>query len=54
MFYVDHQALVDMNKKPQLVCKLAMWILLLKEFEFLIVHTPGMNNTIANFPSKLE
>ena len=54
LFHVDHQALLYLIKKPQLVGWLACWMLLLQEFDFNIVHTPGKMHAIADFLSRLE
>ena len=54
VFHVDHQALLYLVSKPQLVGRLARWMLLLQEFNFEIVHTPGRLHAVADFLSRLE
>ena len=54
IFHVDHQALLYLIKKPMLIGKLARWMLLLQEFDFLIKHTPGKEHAIADYLSRLE
>ena len=41
VFHVDPQALVFLVKKPKLEGRLARWMLLLQEFDYTVVHTPG-------------
>ena len=54
VFHVDHQALLYLIRKPLLVGSLARWMLLLQEFDYVIVHTPGKEHAIADFLSGLE
>ena len=54
VFHVDHQALLYLLKKPTLHGRLARWMLLLQEFDFLIIHTPGKEHAIADFLSRVE
>ena len=54
VFHVDHQALLCLINKPNLVGKLARWILLLQEFDFTIQHTPGSQHAIADFLSRIN
>ncbi|MCO5557014.1 hypothetical protein L7F22_010569 [Adiantum nelumboides] len=54
MFHVDHQALIYLVKKPQLSGRLARWILLLQEFDYSVVHTPGKEHAIADYMSRIE
>ena len=53
-FHVDHQALLYLIKKPQLVGCLAHWMLLMHKFNFDIIHTLGKLHAIADFLSCLE
>ena len=54
VFHVDHQALIYLIKKPQLTGRLARWMLLLQEFDFSIIHTPGKVHAVADYLSRLE
>lgn len=54
IFHVDHQALLYLIKKPNLQGRLARWMLLLQEFDFIIIHTPGKEHAIADFLSRIE
>jgi hypothetical protein len=51
---VDHSALVYLVSKASLTRKLAQWTLLLKEYEFDIVHQPGVQHAVADYLSRLE
>ena len=39
IFHVDHQALVFLVIKPKLEGRLARWMLLLQEFDYIVIHT---------------
>ena len=54
VLHVDHQALVYIVNKASLVGKMARWMLILQEFYFVIQHTPGNENAVADFLSRLE
>ena len=54
VFHVDHQALLYLLKKPQLTVRLARWMLLLQEFDFTIIHTPGKLHAIADYLSRID
>ena len=54
VFHVDHQALLYLVKKPQLTGRLARWMLLLQEFDFTIIHTPGKLHAIVDYLSRIE
>ena len=41
-FYVDHSTIIYMVYKASLIGKLAIWTLLLQEFEFDNYHRPGV------------
>jgi hypothetical protein len=53
-FHVDHSALVYLVSKASLTGKLAPWMLLLQEYEFDIVHRPGVQHAVADYLSRLE
>ena len=53
-FHVDHSALLYLVSKQELTGKLARWTLLLQEFEFDILHRPGVQHAIADYLSRLE
>ena len=54
VLHVDHQALVYIVNKASIVGKMARWMLILQEFDFVIQHTPGKENAVADFLSRLE
>ena len=54
MFHVDHSTLVYLVNKQSLHGKLAQWMLILTEFDFIVVHMPGKMHAIANYLSRLE
>ena len=53
-FHVDHSAFLYLVTKQELKGKLARWTLLLQEFEFNILHRPGVQHAIADYLSRLE
>ena len=53
-FHVDHSALLYLVSKQELTGKLARWTLLLQEFEFDILHRPGVQHAVADYLSRLE
>ena len=53
-FHVDHSALLYLVPKQELTGKLARWKLMLKEFEFDILHRPWVQHAIADYLSRLE
>jgi hypothetical protein len=54
VFYVDHDALKYLINKPDLSGRLARWVLLLQEFNFIIVVRPGKSHGNADHISRLE
>ncbi|MCO5557758.1 hypothetical protein L7F22_011329 [Adiantum nelumboides] len=54
ILHVDHQALIYIVNKASLVGKMARWMLILQEFDYVIQHTPGNQNAMADFLSRLE
>ena len=52
--FVLHVALIYIVNKASLVGKMAWWMLILQEFDFFIQHTPGNENAVAKFLSRLE
>ena len=53
-FHVDHATLLYLVKKQTLTRKLARWILLLQEFDFVIQHRPGTQHAVADFLSTID
>jgi hypothetical protein len=41
VFYVDHRALVHLVNKPQVLSRIARWLLLFLEYDFTVVHKPS-------------
>jgi hypothetical protein len=53
-FHVVHSTLVYLVSKASLTGKLARWTLLFQEYEFDIVHRPGVQHVVADYLSRLE
>jgi hypothetical protein len=41
VFYVDHQTLLYLVNKPMVIGQIAIWLLLLQEFDFKVVYKPS-------------
>ena len=52
--HVDHLALLYLVSKQELTEKLAQWTLLPQEFEFNILHRPGVQYSVTDNLSRLE
>jgi hypothetical protein len=52
MFYVDHMVLVDLVNKPQVLGRIARWLLLFLEYEFTVVCKLGKTHVVANVLSR--
>ena len=53
-FHVDHDALKYMVNKPQLSGRIARWILLLQEFDFIVDVRLGKKHANADFLSRIS
>lgn len=53
-FHVDHSTLLYLVAKQALHGKIFQWMLILTEFEFTIIHTPGLTHLLADYLSRLE
>jgi hypothetical protein len=53
-FHVDHDSLKYMVNKPQLSGRIARWVLLLQEFNFLVNVQPGKRHANADFLSRIS
>jgi hypothetical protein len=53
VFYVDHMALVYLVNKPQVSRKIARWLLLFLEYNFIVVYKPSRTNVIVDALSRL-
>ena len=53
-FHVDHDALKYMINKPQLSGRIARWVLLLQEFDFVIQVRPGKHHANADHLSRIS
>ncbi len=53
VFYVNHMALVYLVDKPQVSGRIARWLLLFLEYEFIIVYKFGRTHIVANVLSRL-
>ena len=54
IFYVDHLALRYLVNKPQVLGRLARWLLLFLEFDFKVIYKPGKTHGIAYALSRNE
>jgi hypothetical protein len=54
VFYVDHMALVYLVNKPQLLGKIARWLLLFLKYDFTIVYKLGRIHVVADALSRLS
>jgi hypothetical protein len=53
-FHVDHFTFVYLVSETLLTWKLAQWTVLLQEYEFNIVHRPGVQHVVADCLSRIE
>ncbi len=53
VFYVDHMALMYLVNKPQVLGKIAKWLLLFLEYDFKIVYKPSRSHLMADALSRL-
>ncbi len=53
VFYVDHMALVYFVNKPQVSGRIARWLLLFLEYEFIVVYKPGRTYVVTDVLSRL-
>ena len=51
--YTDHRALKWMMSTSELTGRLARWSLMLQEYEFKIIHRPGVDNAVADCCSRM-
>ncbi len=48
VFYVNHMALVYMVNKPQVFRRIAKWLLLFFEYEFIVIYKPGITHVVVD------
>jgi hypothetical protein len=53
VFYVDNMALVYLVNKPHVLGRIARWLLLFLEYDFIIVYKPNKTHVVANSLSRL-
>jgi hypothetical protein len=53
VFYVDHMVLVYLVNKPQVLGRITRWLLLLLEYEFIIVYKPSRTHVVVDVLSIL-
>ncbi len=53
VFYVDHMALVYLVNKLHVLGKIAKWLLLFLEYDFIVVYKPSKTNVIVDALSRL-
>jgi hypothetical protein len=53
VFYLDHIALVYLVNKPQVSGRLARWLLLFFEYDFIVVYKPNKTHVVAHALSRL-
>jgi hypothetical protein len=54
VFFVDHMALRYLVNKPELSGRLARWVLLLSEFDYMVQYKPGKMHLQADHLSRLS
>jgi hypothetical protein len=53
VFHVDHMALVYLVNKPHVSRKIVRWLLLVLEYDFIVMYKPCRTHVIANALSRL-
>jgi hypothetical protein len=53
VFYVNHMALVYLVNKPHVSRRIAIWLLLLLEYEFIVVYKPSRTHVVVDVLSRL-
>ncbi len=53
IFYVHHMALVYLINKPQVLGKIARWLLLFLEYDFIVVYKPRKIHVVVDALSRL-
>jgi hypothetical protein len=53
VFYVDHMALVYLVNKPHVLRRIARWLLLFLEYDFVVVYKPRKTHVVAYALSRL-
>ncbi len=48
VFYIDHMVLVYLVNKPQVFGRIARWLLLFLEYEFIIIYKPGRTHVVVD------
>ncbi len=48
VFYVDHMVLVYLVNKPQVLGRITRWLLLLLEYEFIIIYKPSRTHVVVD------
>lgn len=51
VYYVDHMALLYLIENPCVFGKIAKWVLIFLEYDFLIFYKPRVSHSIANILS---
>ncbi|CAM6087794.1 unnamed protein product [Calypogeia fissa] len=54
IFHTDHNSLKYMVNKPDLIVRIARWVLLLQEFNYEVVVRPGKKHANADFFSRID
>ncbi len=54
VFYVDHMALLYLVRKPQLLGQIMRWLLLLLEYDFLVVYKPRCSHLMVDILLRLH
>jgi hypothetical protein len=53
VFYVDHMDLVYLVNKPQVLSRIARWLLLFLEYEFIVVYKLGRTHVVVDALSRV-
>jgi hypothetical protein len=53
VFYVDHMALVYLVNKPQVLRRIARWLILFLKYDFTIVYKQGRTHVVVDALSRI-
>jgi len=53
VFYVDHMALIYLMNKSQVLGCIIRWLLLILEYDFMVIYKSGRTHVVENVLSRL-
>ncbi len=53
VFYVDHMALIYLMNKSQVLGRIIRWLLLILEYDFMVIYKLGRTHVVENVLSRL-